>query len=466
MSSEGGWPGRGVGQLLRVGVDREADRGRHVLARDVTAHPPQQLCGGLVVVGVRAEGVAQLTHQDGGRKAAPGDVADGDVHDAVAAAHDVVPVSSDLHAGAARLIATDELHALDLGQILRQQAALEADGDGVLVLEAARAVERERRLLRVPRDLGALRRVERALAGEDEAERADGSRRPGAQRRAVHCPHGVAYPRMEIRQLVAQGIRPLDREGHARRVGERGRGDQLAHERTRRAFAIARGELQAEAVVGFERDDGEGVRKGDREAAGEARGDLGRVRRRSEGMRELVALARPGALPLGLAARAHEQPADHAEHGRSDGGDQRELEHEPAAGGGEDGRARAIDDDRPAGHGRAGEGDDVVAAAVEPRDAREEARLLAAQTARERRVRRPREAVEELAPAAVEHRVAAEPVTERIAAEAERRDRERSREHSRDAAVRVVRRHRHHDDPRVRGTPGHAGADVGLAGRS
>ena len=95
-------PGRRVGQLAGIGIERHAQRGRHRVARDVTAHAAQHLGGRAVVVGVGAEGVAHLPHQDGRGEAAAGDVSDGDLHGAVVAVNDVVPVAADLETCAAR----------------------------------------------------------------------------------------------------------------------------------------------------------------------------------------------------------------------------------------------------------------------------------------------------------------------------------------------------------------------------
>ena len=119
-------------------------------------------------------------------------------------------------------------------------------------------------------------------------------------------------------------------------------------------------------------------------------------------MREVVPLARTGNLPLGLAARAHEQPADQAEHCGGGGGDQRELEQEAAAGGGEDRGARAVDDDRPARSRGGRVGDDVVVAAVESADARDQADLALLQLPGQRSVAWLREAREQLTAVAVE----------------------------------------------------------------
>ena len=104
----------GVGELLGVRIEREAERGRHLVLVDVAQHAPQQLGGRGVLVGVRAEGVAQLAHEHGRRDAVAGDVAHRHVHDAVGAAHRVVPVAADLESGAAGVVAADQLDALDL----------------------------------------------------------------------------------------------------------------------------------------------------------------------------------------------------------------------------------------------------------------------------------------------------------------------------------------------------------------
>ena len=99
------------------------------------------------------------------------DVADRDVHDAVGAPHGVVPVAADLEPRAARVVAADQLDALDLGQLLREQAALQAHGDLVLALERRGAIERLRRLLRVPGHLSLLALTQRVRVREQQAER-------------------------------------------------------------------------------------------------------------------------------------------------------------------------------------------------------------------------------------------------------------------------------------------------------
>ena len=138
--------GGGVGELLRVRVEREAERGRHLVLVDVTQHPAQQLCRRRVLVGVRAEGVAELTHEHGRGDPVARDIAHG---------HGTIPSIGGrrrtsprrLKAGGAGVVAADQLHALDLGKLLREQAALQSHCDLVLALERGRAVEGLRRLL-------------------------------------------------------------------------------------------------------------------------------------------------------------------------------------------------------------------------------------------------------------------------------------------------------------------------------
>ena len=184
-----------VGELLRVRIERQAERGRHLVLVDVAEHAPQHVGGRGVLVGVRAEGVAQLAHQHGRRHAVAGDVADRDVHDAVGAADRVVPVAADLEAGAAGVVAPDQLDALDLGQAVREQAALQSHGDLVLALERGRAVERLRGLLGVPGDLRLLALVQRMRVGEQQAERAEAVAAAGHERRRVE---GVRCPEQRL----------------------------------------------------------------------------------------------------------------------------------------------------------------------------------------------------------------------------------------------------------------------------
>ena len=49
-----------VGQLLRVRIEREAERRRHLVLVDVAEHAPQHVGGRGVLVGVGAERVAEL----------------------------------------------------------------------------------------------------------------------------------------------------------------------------------------------------------------------------------------------------------------------------------------------------------------------------------------------------------------------------------------------------------------------
>ena len=86
------------------------------------------------------------------------------MHDAVGAAHGVVPVAADLEPDAARVVAPGELDALDLGERLGQQAALERDRDLVLAFERRGAVERRRRLLGVRRDQPLLAVAQRVVS--------------------------------------------------------------------------------------------------------------------------------------------------------------------------------------------------------------------------------------------------------------------------------------------------------------
>ena len=185
-----------VGELLRVGIERQAQRRRHLVLVDVPEHAPQHVGGRRVLVGVRAEGVPQLAHQHGGGHAVAGDVADGHVHDAVGAPDRVVPVAADQQAGAARVVAADQLDALDVGKVVGEQAALQPHGDLVLALERGRAVERLRGLLGVPGDLRLLALVQRMRVREQQAERAE------AVAAAVHERRRVERVRFSEQRLV------------------------------------------------------------------------------------------------------------------------------------------------------------------------------------------------------------------------------------------------------------------------
>ncbi len=95
--------------------------------------------------------LADLAHDRGGEHAVPGDVADRD-HDApVAERGRVVEVAADLQRLARRHVAAAQLRAEHVGQLAREQAALERERD---VLHLARAVALAgRQRVAQPRDL-------------------------------------------------------------------------------------------------------------------------------------------------------------------------------------------------------------------------------------------------------------------------------------------------------------------------
>ena len=445
-------PRGGVRELSRVRVERQAHGRRHLVARDVPAHAAQQLGRRGVVVGIRAERVAHLPHQHGGADAATGDVSDRDVDDAVAAPHDVVPVAADLEARATRLIAAEQLDAFDLGQVLRQQAALEAHRDGVLVLVAARPPERLCGLLGAPGGVLALLLVEAALVAEEQAERTDRARALHAQRGAVQRAHDAAASGVDLGILLPQLRLGLDRERAARLVGDGRRmcRDEIRGEAAAQLGASHGGDLEPQPILGLERDDREPVGVGRREHRGETRRDVGRDRRDAEGVREVAALTRARALAIGLAACAQEQPADQAEDDARRGGRQGELEEERAARSREDVRAGPVDDDRPARQRGRREGDEVVVPAIQPPGALEQADLALPQLARERGVRGPAGIVEHGATLAVQHREAAEAEIVRSGPEVELLDEQCAREDARDVPAGVVGGHCEHDDPSLR----------------
>ena len=179
-----------------------------------------------MLVGVRPEGVSQLAHQDRGRHAVARDVADGDVHDAVRAPHGVVPVATDEEAGAARVVAADQLDALDLRQPIREQAALQAHGDLVLAFEGRGAVERLRRLLGVPGDLRLFALVERMRCANTRQRRAEAVAAAIDERRRVERVRGSEHRLVDARErrpqvrFLADHDRGAGVEGQCRRLGD------------------------------------------------------------------------------------------------------------------------------------------------------------------------------------------------------------------------------------------------------
>ena len=402
-----------------------------------------------MIVGIGAEGVAHLPHEHRCGEATAGDVSDRDLHDPVAAAHDVVPVAADFEPCAACLVVAEQLDAVDHRQLLREQAALQAHGDVVLVLEAARASQRLRGFLGVPSDVGLLRMTERALALEEQAERPDRPRPRGSQRRAVERAVAAAESCVQFRQLVSHLLLVLERERDARLVRA---GAGPLHRELGRLRALGQGtvprsrELEAETVFGFQRNDRQRGGEGRRQRAHEASCDLGGQRCGAQRMRELASLSRALAQILRLAPGAQQEPADEAERRRRCGCEQGEREQEAMPSRSEHIRSRSIDRDRPARDLRGGEGHQVVGAVIQPSHAREEPDLIPLELPLQRGVARTGESGEQCSPGAIQHREAAVAKVERCAVEPEAVDQQRSREHAADAAVRVACRNGHHED--------------------
>ena len=349
---QGQVPGRRVGQLAGIGIERHAQRGRHRFARDVTPHAAQHLGGRAVVVGVGAEGVAHLPHQDGRGEAAARHVSDGDLHGAVVAVHDVVPVAADLETCAPGLVVTQQLHAVDLRQELREQAALEARGDGVLVLVIAGAGQRLRGLVGIPGDMRPLALVQDTLVGEEQAERARRARAGHAQGRCVEGSARAGERVVHLRQVDAHPRLALDRECEPRLVDAR---QDLGNDETGRLAAhryaarLAHGrELESEAILGLECHDRGCARERRLESGREAVRHLAGERCGAERVGELAALAGARVAILGLAPGSQQGPAHEAERDRRSRPEQGEVEHEPSPGRREDIGAGPIDCDRPA----------------------------------------------------------------------------------------------------------------------
>ena len=101
---------------------------------------------------------AQLAHDRGGRRTLADDVADGDRDPVVVQLDDVVPVTAGLGARGAGQVARGEGEPVQVGQPLRQQAALQRLGDPLLGAVEARAVQRLGALLGEGEQGGALDR--------------------------------------------------------------------------------------------------------------------------------------------------------------------------------------------------------------------------------------------------------------------------------------------------------------------
>ena len=194
---------RCVRDLARGRIDRDADRGRHVVVAHVTEHAAEDRLRRRVLEGVGAEGVAELAHERGGRDALARHVADRDLDDAVGPPQHVEPVAPDLQARAPGLVARRRVDGLDRRNV-RQEAALQRDGDVVLLLVPQRPPHRA--LARCP-GLG-------SRAREDPAEQREVEQRDPAEQRRLEeerAPRGrehrAARPIEDDRPLRDRGVR-------------------------------------------------------------------------------------------------------------------------------------------------------------------------------------------------------------------------------------------------------------------
>ena len=176
-------------ELAGVRVEREEGRRRHAGVGDDPSQPARDLGGRSVLVGERAEGIPELPHQHRGRDAAAGDVADGEVDDAVGPAHGVVPVAADLEPDPAGAVAAGEIERPRSRAAVRQQAPLQRHGDIVLLLVAARPRERAPGVVGVRGEEGVIGLVEHLVVREQERHRPD--RAPGAGGSAARRPSRV-----------------------------------------------------------------------------------------------------------------------------------------------------------------------------------------------------------------------------------------------------------------------------------
>ena len=283
----------GVAELAGVRVEREEGRRRHAGVGDDLRQPARDLGGRGVLVGERAEGVAELPHQHRGRDAAAGDVADGDVDDAVGAAHGVVPVPADLEPDRARVVAAREPEPFDHRQLVRQEAPLQRRGDIVLPLRVAGPPERPCCVVGVGGKEGVIGVVEHFVVREQERHRPDRAPGGGVHRERVDRAGGRHERLVERREDGSDGLGLGDAERRARQIAEPGDLDEPGRAPVDGAGVATaeRPRREAARLVVLEPDDDVRARERRRERVAERSRHFRGCRGLSQGLPQLVPTA-------------------------------------------------------------------------------------------------------------------------------------------------------------------------------
>jgi hypothetical protein len=200
---------------VEVGQEHRGRRG-DVEPDGERLQPPHDLGGGEPLDDVRAGGVAELPHRRGGGQPVPGHVTDAQGDAAVGQGEHVVPVAADLDVAGGRQVVRRQLQAVELGQPLGEQAALQGARDLRLALQLPRALgERGQHLRDRAQQRGVLRVRGRTLHGE-QAQLAAAA---AEQRRDLRGRRGGRRPRPG--QAKRSSSRPRRRAGPSRRASRR-----------------------------------------------------------------------------------------------------------------------------------------------------------------------------------------------------------------------------------------------------
>ena len=223
MSSGGGWPPQQTvsrapagGRLEPADGDRAEPALDHLPQERLVQRAQDRLRGALAHRG-GAHRVAGDACERGRGRALAADVADGQVEAALARLEGVVEVAADVAAAAGRVVDGGQLDPGDVGQVGRQQAALERAGDLVAVLVEPGGVDgRCGPAGELGREREVVVAVDAARLGRDERQRP--VRAPARrQRDDDHRPH--AEPAQDGAMLV---VARRSRKASARRNGDAG----------------------------------------------------------------------------------------------------------------------------------------------------------------------------------------------------------------------------------------------------